>query len=150
MAVLFDFSGSNPSVPAAGIDRPVILDWVEFDMDTDATGQILLYKFPDVAFLPYRAGSVSLFCVDAPGGSFAGALELSDSDGVTDAVLVAAGTVVADQIDTSAAVAAEGAFLDVGGKYIVFDITVVGTSTACTMQLAIEYTQNVIKKAITS
>lgn len=150
MAVLFDFTGSNPSAPAAGTDRPVILDWVEMDLDTDALGQILLYKFPDVAFLPNRAGSVSLFCVDVPGAAFAGAVELSDSDGVTDAVLVANGTIAQDQIDNSAAVGAEGAYLDVGGKYIVLDITAVGTNTACTVQLAVEYTQNVVKKALTS
>lgn len=147
MAVLFSAVGSNPSVPAAGSDRPIVLDWIEVDLDTDALGQILLYKFPDVAFLPNRAGAVRLFMVDAPGGSFAAGLDITDSDGVSDYDIAANEPLVADECFNSTEVNAGGAYIDVGGKYVTLDISVVGTSTACTVQLGVEYTQNVIKKA---
>ena len=151
MAVLFDYTSSNPSVPSSGADRPVITDWITVDVDTDATGEILMYKFPDVAYLPNRAGQVLLFVEDAPGGSFAAGIDITDSDGVQDYAL--AGAAARSQNDTvaSAAIAAPGgAYVDVGGKYITLDITVVGTNTACTMQLAVEFTQNVIKKTVSA
>ena len=153
MAVLFDATGSNPSVPSAGSDRAVIQDWVEVDLDLDATGQILLYQFPEVAFLRNVAGEVNTFFAEAAGGSFVGNLHISGSDGVNDYtdILLPSVTATANAADASDQMTGEaglGAFIDVGGKYITLNITTVGTNTACTVQLGVKYSQNVIKKAI--
>jgi hypothetical protein len=147
MAVLFSAVGSNPSIPAAGSDRAIVNDWIELDLDLDATGQILLYQFPEVAFLPNRAGAVRFYLTDAPGGSFAAGIDLTDSDGVADVELFANAAIAQDAMKSSAAAASEDVYIDVGGKYITLDISVVGTNTACTASLAVEYTQNVVKKA---
>jgi hypothetical protein len=155
MAVLFDFTDSNPSVASAGFDRPVNEVWVEMDLDLDATGQILLLKFPDVAFLRNSVGEVGIYFVDDgdTGATLAWDLDITDSDGVSDYALIAASTKgrAANETAESALVeaAGAGAYIDVGGKYLSLDITGVGTNTACTTQVRARYTQNVIKQAQT-
>lgn len=153
MAVI-DKTLTNPHAIPAGSDRPVIPVWVEIDLaaaDVDsAADDLLLVEFPPVAYLRNEAGNVAIrFVSDMDTGTtWQYDLVISDSDAVADVTLDSNSTSgrAANDVALSDAVAGEGLWIDVGGKYLAMNIDGAATGGS-TIEVAFEYSQNVKKLA---
>lgn len=152
MAVI-DKTLTNPHVPPAGFDRPVVPVWVEIDLATadvdSASDDLLLFQFPPVAKLRNEAGIVELrfsTAVDSGGATWQYDLVIGGADAVADFTLDANSTAgrADNDIASSDQIATEALHLDVGGLYLALNIDAVGDQPGV-VEVALEYSQNVKK-----
>jgi hypothetical protein len=158
MAV-YDLSASNPAVPAAGSDRPLVPVWVTANLTTTHLGTadnyILVAKMPDVAYIHNVKESMAVRWSDMDTHATETLdfdIGFADVDGVLDITLLNNGTASEnagqDEIPT-AQLATSDPFVDVGGKYISIHIVAkAATAAAGTVQLGFFYSQNVINQSV--
>lgn len=141
---------------SAGSNQGVIPFWVTCTIATTAIDDnddkmLLLGPFPTVAYIPNAAPAlfVSLSDMDTGGPTLDIDFGFGASDGVLDFTLInSAGGGGAAGAYESTPVAGQGAWIDVGGLYVIGHVIAAATTPAAgTIQVGGMYTQNVFGHA---
>jgi len=160
-AGLFTFTISDHPASAlpAGANQGLIPFWVTCTMDntlwTDDIGDsyLLVGPFPDVAYMPNSPAGlfVDVSDMDTGGPTLDIDFGIGASDGTLDYTLIdSGGAGGAASALAATPIATQGAWLDVGGLYIIGDVIAAATTYAAgTIQVGGMYTQNVFGHAAT-
>lgn len=113
--------------------------------DLTAGNQVLLYKFPDVAYMKADPGDLRVFFEDDldTGATLQWDLGIGDSDGVIDTLMISNATTGRAANDVDSLDSTARAAFDLSGKYLIWNTDASGT-TAGDVEFAFAYATNAI------